>query len=1617
MPNLEYPQPIAAPHGSFDPIPDVTRSEEARLDQLQRRAGQIHLGPSDGEVVSVNLRRAPSALVGVLRLHVSVGSDHSTSFHNGADTVKAVSVEPCAFCPVEDVAAVSWKVRNEEFIEEATLEVYGARLRGPISRRDVTAELTNGRGVAPGCNGGLPLADALAFTVDHDQRFPSKVLTAEFSPYRFALKIKVRADSGREGYPTAAWTFAQVLVHSIELSWGEERFVPAGAQPGVIDPHKDGRFRGLERALVLDLVRNADISASPILLRLDTDVFSANHIDPAGTISSPLKSSNDAFKMLWGDGPRIPVEATVYARKHDGSKASLAASRRAVGGVHLLWDWSESSRKLDDWLAGAKATYPYISKRTLERLMTADELGSPPGSSNCPLSNGGKRGGTSSPVFMTQDDQTVWGNGVELAGGDRVWCAVSRAGNGPFRGAKSLVMFQPAPVSGDRYRVSVYLTHEPNVAAADDTPEANVADVPEQPSPMLGVPPRPLLPLHTMWSATHADKRLPAAHSGTFEVMRRARVRVVEWPANAAAAPVAAVQSYYRDLLGFELNIDRVNLPAPAVAAAHVALYKKSAINWTLAEVWGLDPGAPPGAVAFPSLTYQAFRDKVRDHFRYGTLYEASPADNAGVGKCHDLAEKLYIWGATVGTPQQPSTAIYGSADRMRDTQPAQVGNPARWRRLCFSSVKTTSTADPVTPKQRIDVEFSAAGQTRTAVLTWNMLSKVGNVTPAHKRAMRDALAALVVLLGAGPYDVDLTITLRFKTGNKSALGWCPSVRIAALEVFDAHYKVIDANAAADAMLQCPWGGKPAPLTSAAYADAVRKVIKSLVLEVAERLRHVEQRDLRGLVYLCVAPAANVGNFGIGGNITGGRVGVGYVTEFPTHNFAAQLMLSLTDVLGHEFGHAFWRNHAPTASFGFAPFDKEGGHTLHDTCLMNYDLEPRSQNFCAHCVLLLRGWRDLDDPLTRDEAQTALEAQIPAEGDARAEAWLYLRRARFETAGLGHYSVDGKALTKAREDSQTAWEQPNRDRALARTRAQAGQDLAHTMNNRTASARLWISRAEAGMGANNDAQGIALLRAIIRAYITIGDLDDAWRLWGDLKNVTALTPDLRDAPSGNDHMLPGIAQTVKVGEGAGYLATSVTQYLNLPKTAVYVGGTVTHLDRLGRRIKVEVTTTGPLKWISWALLRHKDDGLLPHETVVPEPFTGADPNFTGASIVRMVAMVGHDGTTLASDTTTTVEFDLPDRPGRYKFAVEGAGRVVLSPLIDARAAIFVMSTVVSGNAAANATPDGPIPGELNNAFARTGFEFIHIGRRGIDWPGGVYADDLDGNTKAIPFVNAAHGARAHAATSPFSPTLASFEAHAPYLVQVIFVEKIARWAGMKSHSARVDLTRAAPTHTINVLMKGNFPAQLWEGTPADVNPDANGPLPRYDGRNHAKRWVVSATFTDTTGKRNIPLSALTASASDLAAPTKLDRVEVDLGAFADINGAIKGTVDLLLVVAKFVAGVDATPYAPAKGMTILVTDHAAPAQRSALIHEVSHMFGLVTNDGEHPSYYNIGTGPHCHAGIAKFTGQGMGNDYYPQQIATATCVMYHRVKLAAPLVTFCDDCRRQAQVSTWRRFT
>ena len=256
--------------------------------------------------------------------------------------------------------------------------------------------------------------------------FPDQYITTEHSPYKLRLMLK---GEGMTRSPMA-WTFFHILIHELDLEWAPDEAVN-------IDADKRKPFKDV-KALVGDPKSDAKIFLVSNLFKTADGDMTGNNLFTE-------------YETLWDDGPEIAVVAKVWVRNSAGNKV---LAPKALGETKFLWDWESKSVKSAN--AFVKDAADYLKKK------------SKPKGLNCHKDRGGKRDNDAKKVFP---DQGGYGAADALADGSfpfevkavdekRKWAAYSKAWRKGKLGGKTGVLFRPARMSGDAYKMTVYAAHE-----------------------------------------------------------------------------------------------------------------------------------------------------------------------------------------------------------------------------------------------------------------------------------------------------------------------------------------------------------------------------------------------------------------------------------------------------------------------------------------------------------------------------------------------------------------------------------------------------------------------------------------------------------------------------------------------------------------------------------------------------------------------------------------------------------------------------------------------------------------------------------------------------------------------------------------------------------------------------------------------------------------------------------------------------------------------------------------------------------------------------------------------------------------------------------------------------
>lgn len=378
-------------------------------------------------------------------------------------------------------------------------------------------------------------------SIDSSRKFPDGFLTTEYSPYKLRLTI----EGPTQCKAHVAWTYIHVLFDHLELEWGVENAIPSS---------KTERRQPFHDILH---PRPPKVAATPttatIPVYLDSPIFISRgwfHQSLSEMFDNTLFKS---YKSLWGDGPEIPLFCKIWVRDSAGQPA---VAPKAIGKNKFLWDWESRLQAVPSAFAANAQNYNVA-------------VTEPPGQ-NCHEDRGGKRG-SGDPVFPSQGGYSPRATlksddfpfEVERCPKPRKWASYSYAWREQSLGGKTGVLFQPARMAGDRYRITVYAAHE--------TPDGD--------NPRLEVNTAAPLPI---------DGSLKAV-SGEFEIWRRVpMIQVLKKTAGVAGLTFGQITTYYPAAF-FDL-VDDSGGPTIYPSADWNTMMKDAVSDWSSKQQFMVDP-------------------------------------------------------------------------------------------------------------------------------------------------------------------------------------------------------------------------------------------------------------------------------------------------------------------------------------------------------------------------------------------------------------------------------------------------------------------------------------------------------------------------------------------------------------------------------------------------------------------------------------------------------------------------------------------------------------------------------------------------------------------------------------------------------------------------------------------------------------------------------------------------------------------------------------------------------------------------------------------------------------------------------------------------------------------
>ncbi|MPQ68084.1 MULTISPECIES: FYVE zinc finger domain-containing protein [unclassified Pseudomonas] len=368
--------------------------------------------------------------------------------------------------PVVEAFPIAWTLTGHDRIRGLRLELYRRGDPAPFwwKNLDYGAAGSAAAGSTPfdgDLHNNVHLASIPPSTVNVGAalagNFPLEVLTAEHAPYKLLLRIQEVQPPTRVTC-AARWIYLDVMIHDIELHLEDVTWIPPAGPT-----YPDLRYRQLtaqtRTALAAQLAAGDLGVAAPVAANvpLAMNVFSRSAED---------FYSNSVFagqKLLFRDGPTLPLRATVRIRRSDGTPAAAQAGASALGGLALQWDWE----------SGVRPAHPNPTAQAfIAEALDYKPTEWPGARANCHVDHGGKRGVNAhgvQPHFLALPATALVAPADAIANvANRPWAVSSRpiADSADQNGGKAGVLFLPSRIAGDTYRLRVYLGY-PALGAFD----------------------------------------------------------------------------------------------------------------------------------------------------------------------------------------------------------------------------------------------------------------------------------------------------------------------------------------------------------------------------------------------------------------------------------------------------------------------------------------------------------------------------------------------------------------------------------------------------------------------------------------------------------------------------------------------------------------------------------------------------------------------------------------------------------------------------------------------------------------------------------------------------------------------------------------------------------------------------------------------------------------------------------------------------------------------------------------------------------------------------------------------------------------------------------------------
>ncbi len=512
----------------------------------------------------------------VTSLILQCGQKKSTSFTDRDELELAAGADNrFYFAPgVDKTIDILFEFENPELITKAEVQIFSEFCQTPLCKHALSGDQISAGKIS--WNGTFGAAEN-ALKKPPQTKYQFDVPTVDHSPFLAVITIAgEQVDQSR----SKAWSIFDILVHEIKLSWGKADTIPLN-RPDIkpynilaLDDDDADYFKKAlqerQKRMFAQLIKDVETpqagsdSDDPIDIVLDVSVFDYD-----------LANSGAEFlymRDLWGEGPLIPIYIIVQIKNAAGNGCDAPP---ALGKGKLLWEWRDNdasedaiSKHIESWI-GPKddTTSSEISRLFLDTVFknsTNEKF--PHHTLNCPATAGGKRGKetpfpgkdektvirynqreltlTPGHVFPAIEDETFPFT-VSHECKQRTWGAISEINvndeilNANEEVVHSGVLFQPAAVAGDRYKLCVHFVPG-TLDTLDSVGEGE-----------------------TCTDLLTEAEAIPHAQTPYFNVLRKINADFISTSNQdgAAATNIEYIKQKCRQELGYVLNIEKRGLP------------------------------------------------------------------------------------------------------------------------------------------------------------------------------------------------------------------------------------------------------------------------------------------------------------------------------------------------------------------------------------------------------------------------------------------------------------------------------------------------------------------------------------------------------------------------------------------------------------------------------------------------------------------------------------------------------------------------------------------------------------------------------------------------------------------------------------------------------------------------------------------------------------------------------------------------------------------------------------------------------------------------------------------------------------------------------------------------